>query len=431
MQSHPGKDPPGAKPLQTQYCGYKHTYRKVLTLASTSEYVWVERFKISEDHMGWILKDGDGSCMLVINHGNGGNWRGYHGWLGADLGFTTLTIAHTGLEVRDVSAMDVSDDSLEEYPHGVRAARTQQQFGHSEDTPRATLEDNATKIVSKDQETARPDSVIIKKEPTRSEVRRRAMRRNQMKHQRDENRWRVETPPLSSLGAVKKFCWPPQYVPPPPTTPLKEPRLHITTELRTQSTTPVAPGALRDRSSSPELISVGPANALLGTRRSARITNTARYNTKPPPRTSQKTKIATPQFPISPTSTVVNPQTPISPALTSTPTQPTSPDSTIAASAIIHFFLSDEGLGALPVALAQCSTIVKFFDRAEATWRFLGSQSRIDHFAGVRVIFEGIQWLMIVGWKDSAGYQWMMNTISKATTNKVQDLHAQIKCIAK
>ena len=101
MASHPDEKPPGSTRLQNQECSHKFRYAKELTFGSTSEPVWVERVRISASHMAFFLMDDDGSCMLANpNYTNNNGWRGYHGWLGADLGFTLQTIAQTGCAVK-------------------------------------------------------------------------------------------------------------------------------------------------------------------------------------------------------------------------------------------------------------------------------------------------------------------------------------------
>lgn len=109
--SHPTKDIPGAIALQRKKCGFKHIFKKELAFVTTAEHVWVERFKISDLYMGWILKEGDGTCMMVrLCHGNGGGYRGYGAWLGGDLSFTNKAIAATSRAAHSVSLKgDVSE----------------------------------------------------------------------------------------------------------------------------------------------------------------------------------------------------------------------------------------------------------------------------------------------------------------------------------
>ena len=420
IAEHPGSIPPGAVPLQSQFCGYKHPYIKELTFACTSEHVWVERSRINQKYMGWILKEADGSCMLVEpDYGNGSAWRGYYGWLGADLGFTFETVAYTG----------IWDPALDKYvSHSVVKARGQDHvlepgMQPREHSCRKLLVEATKKSFKRTHEPTEADKVVIKKEPSRSEVRRAAVRQNKIERERDEQRWRSETPPLSSLHIVEKFRWPPQYKSPPPMSRHRELRIRSTMKHQAAGAAPVALRNLRDDSSSPEFISAGPASASHGTRRSTRSHCSVRFmndhiltsNTPPKKPKKKGTK----------------PQTPMSPALTSTPIQPSLSESTAGPNVSFHFFLSDESLGALLVPWVQCNTVNGFFDRAEAAWDFLNAHEPDSQFAGVRVVLEGIQWPMVVGWKDSHGYQWMMDTVMKSTIGRMNDIHVQVRCIKK
>ena len=417
---HPGRYPPGAVPLQSQFCGYKHPYKKELTFACTSEHIWVERFKIDQRYMGWILKEADGSCMLVVPaYGNGSAWRGYYGWLGADRGFSFETVAYTG----------VWDPALVKYvSESVLGAQGQEHVlepgtQSKEHSCGKLLVEARKKSFKRTHESTGVDQIVVKKEPSRSEVRRAAVRQNKVERERDGQRWRSDTPPLSSLDIVEKFRWPPQYKSPPPTSRHRELRIRSATERQPAGAAPVALRNLRDKSSSPELVSAGPATASPGTRRSTRSKYSNRFmgghiltfNTPPKKPKKKGTK----------------PQIPMSPAPTSTPIQPSSPESTAGPNVSFHFFLSDESMGAHLVPLLQCNTVNGFFDRAEAAWDFLNAHEPDSQFAGVRVVLEGIQWPMVVGWKDSHGYQWMMDTVAKSTIGRMNDLHVQVRCIMK
>lgn len=98
---------------------------------------------------------------------------------------------------------------------------------------------------------------------------------------------------------------------------------------------------------------------------------------------------------------------------------------------IVHFFLSDETLGAIPVPLEQCNSVDTFFTQAMSAWRFLGNPDGSDSMAGIRVIMEGVQWPTIVSWGAADAFGRMMDAIAKARIGKMDDLHVQVKCIAK
>ncbi|KAG8529746.1 uncharacterized protein KY384_005227 [Bacidia gigantensis] len=61
---------------------------------STTEQLEVVRFRVLGKYAGWALMQEDGLCMYVIpSDGNGTKGRGYHAFLGEDLGFTMEPIA--------------------------------------------------------------------------------------------------------------------------------------------------------------------------------------------------------------------------------------------------------------------------------------------------------------------------------------------------
>ena len=395
MSSHPDEQLPASKALKKEYCGRKFHYAKQLTFGSTSEPVWVERVRISASHMAFFLMDDDGSCMLVNpNYTNNKEWRGYHGWLGADLGFTLQTIAQTGSAVKwqpegmieTFQSEHFGDGGLAEVPHPSELIGEEQSI------------EKTVSIHPGNTEAER--QVTIKKEPSRTSTRQTAMRRNQLERQTDEERWRYETPPLSSLDVVKKRRWPPQYVSPPPTPQSQKPLRERIKTLKAPKPS-VSQSSRRQRCSSQGPTSVRGAQG------------------KPRKRAPRKTA-NTLQMPISPVS-------PFSlPSVNKAPPEPT-PKTNI----ILHFFLQRRELGALPTPLAQCDTADKFFDHAEEAWGFLTSRDVASEMAAVSVEVEGVEWPMIIPWRDPLAHQWMMETIEKAAIGRAYDLHVQVKCITK
>ena len=398
ITSHPDEQPPASTALLKAYCGRTFHYAKELTFVSTSEPVWVERVKISASHMAFFLMDDEGSCMLVnANSSNNHEWRGYHGWLGADLGFTLLTIAQTGSAVKwqpevmieNFQAEDIGDGGLAEMPHPSELIGEDQSIEKTVSIPPRTTEAER--------------QVTIKKEPSRTSTRQAAIRCNQLERQTDEERWRYETPPLSSLDAVKKRRWPRQYVSPPPI-PQPQKRLRGPKSSVSQNSRP-------QRCSTPVLISVG----------RAREKPRKRAPKKTGPKKTPDRKIAdTPQLPISPVSPFSLPS--INRAM---------PEQAPKTNIILHFFLQRKELGALPTPLAQCNTADQFFDHAEEAWGFLTSRDGASEMAAVSVEVEGVEWPMIIPWRDPLAHQWMMETIAKAAIGRSYDLHVQVKCITK
>ncbi len=414
MTSHPDEQPPGSTPFQRQ-CDRKVRYAKELTFGSTSEPVWVERVRISASHMAFFLMDDDGSCMLVnANSSNNNGWRGYHGWLGADLGFTLQTIAQTGSAVKWQSEGLIGnfqpDDSGD---RGFAQVRQPSELIGEEQSIEKTVSIHPGNTEAERQ-------VTIKKEPSRTSTRQAAMRRNQLERQTDEERWRYETPPLSSLGVVKKRRWPPQYVSPPPT-PQAQKRLQGRKKTLKAPKSSVSQGSRRQRFSSPGLTSVGLA---LGKPENAQSrdldSNNLDKSKTPPPKRSRKKKADTTQMPISP----------VSPFSFSSVNK-AMPEPTPNTNIILHFFLQRKELGALPTPLAQCDTADQFFNHAEEAWDFLSSRNGATDIAAVSVEVEGVEWPMIIPWRDSFAHQWMMETIAKAAIGRSYDLHVQVKCVTK
>ena len=414
MATHVGERPPGSTPFQKQSCGRKFRYATELTFGSTSEPVWVERVRVSASHMAFFLMDDDGSCMLVNpNCSNNNGWRGYHGWLGANLGFTLQTIAQTESAVKWQSEGTIENLQPEHIGDGGLAEVPQPSELIGE-------EQSIEKTVSMRSETTEAEQqVTIKKEPTRTSTRQAAMRRNQLERQTDEERWRYETPPLSSLDVVKKRRWPPQYVSPSPIP-------HSQKRLRGRKQTPKAPNpsfsqsSRRQRCSSPGLTSIGltvgrPENA-----QSRDLDSNNLDKSKTPPKKSRKKTADTPQMPISPVS-------PFSFASVNKAMPEPAPKTNI----ILHFFLQKRELGALPTPLDQCNTADQFFNHAEEAWGFLTSRDGASEMAAVSVEVEGVEWPMIIPWRDPLAHQWMMETIAKAAIGRSYDLHVQVKCVTK
>ena len=415
MSNHPDEQPPASTTLKKEYCGRKFHYAKQLTFGSTSEPVWVDRVRISATHMAFFLMDEDGSCMLVNpNHTNNNEWRGYHGWLGADLGFTLQTIAQTGSAVKWQS-----EGLIEDFQPEKSGDRGCTQVAH----PSELLgeEQSIEKTVSVHPgNTEAERQVTIKKEPSRTSTRQAAMRRNQLERQTDEERWRYETPPLSSLDVVKKRRWPPQYVSPPPTPQSQKPLRGRKKTLKAHKPS-VSQSSRRQRCSSQ-----GPTSVSLALRKPENAQprdldgNNPDRSKTPLPKRSRKKVADIPQMPISPVSPFSLPS--VNRAV---------PEPVPRANVILHFFLQRRELGALPTPLAQCDTADQFFDHAEEAWGFLTSREGATEMAAVSVEVEGVEWPMIIPWRDPLAHQWMTETIGKAAIGRSYDLHVQVKCITK
>ena len=64
-------------------------------------------------------------------------------------------------------------------------------------------------------------------------------------------------------------------------------------------------------------------------------------------------------------------------------------------------------------------------------WGFYGSDGGKTRMIGVSVAIHGLKWPLIISWKDSHGYERMMEAIESAKTGKGGDLLVQVKCIRK
>ena len=415
MASHPDEQPPASVTGAQEYSGRKFHYAKELTFGSTSEPVWVERVRISESHMAFFLMDDDGSCMLVnANSSNNSEWRGYHGWLGADLGFTLQTIAQTGSLVRWQSEGLVGNFQPE-----TSIDRGFAQVPHpSEPIGEERSIEKTTSVYPGNTEAER--HVIIKKEPSRTSTRVAAMRRNQLERQTDEERWRYETPPLSSLDVVKKRRWPPQYTSPPPNPKSQKPLRESKKTLKALKSS-FSQSSRRQRCSSPGLTAVRAALGKPENAQSRDLAGNSLDKCKASPRKkSHKKEADTAQMPMSPVSPFSLP-----------PVNTAMPEPTPKTNIILHFFLQKRELGALPTPLAQCQSADQFFDHAEEAWSFLTSRDGASEMAAVSVEVEGVEWPMIIPWRDPLAHQWMMETIAKAAIGRSYDLHVQVRCVTK
>ena len=415
MTSHPDEDPPASTTLRKDYCGRKFHYAKELNFGCTSEPVWVERVRISASHMAFFLMDDDGSCMLVEpSYANNKEWRGYHGWLGANLGFTLQTIAQTGSAVKWhpgglIDNVQPGDSGFSGIAQVLHPSDLNEEKQSIEET------------VSIDSGTAKTErEVTIKKEPTRTSTRHADMQRNQIERQTDEERWRYETPPLSSLDVVKKRRWPAQYVSP-PATPKSQKHLRGDKKPPKAPKSSVSKSSRHKRCSSLGLPPVGPAIAEHEVTQSSNLdgNNLSKPKVRPRKQARKKTP-GTTQMPISPVSPF---SCPIVNRAVLEPVQKTN--------AILHFFLQKKELGALPTPLALCDTADKFFNHAEEAWGFLSSGNGTSAIAATSVEVEGVEWPMIIPWRDSLAHQWMIETIAKAAAGRSYDLHVQVKCITK
>ena len=412
VESHPSGELPGSVSFKRQHCDRRIAYGRELIFVSTSEHVWVEQRGTSASNMIFILMEDFGSCMLVKpNPMNNNLWQGYHGWLGADLGFTLQTIAQSGAEVRSPTAGRIEKCSD-------RPSANKEPAQKSCPMDKSGQEQSIAEIPKpRPGTTGINEQVTVKKEPSRFSIRQAALRIHRLQPQSGRNRWRFETP-LASLDTVKKRRWPPQYVSPPPTMQHRKPFLEHNTAVESPET-PVPQSSRHERCSTPELASVSPAAPTSSKRKKSEMNGITRDQFKTPsPKQKSKKAIADAQLP--------------TPSSSSSPLAPQDVlNSHPRTNTILLFFFQRTELGAFPVPITQCKAMDQFFDRAKVAWDFPTASNPDTEMAGVGVEVEGIQWPMIVAWRDLQAYQWMMDTIARAAIGRVQDLHVQVKCIPK
>ena len=390
VTSHPGEVPPAAYRTTPM----KPNYLMEITFATTPETVWTEFFRINEMYIGRMLKDADGSCMLVRPAlGNTGNRRGYHAWLGGDLGFTTKVIAGTSTCMVTRLVESESEDNF--------------------------ISCNSEQLLSKGQQREQEEVVerettttnAVKTEPSRSEIRQRTLRSQRTQHQAEVQRWRFDSPPSSSRRPAGKPNWPPQYVSPPPTPSPKRSRLRLRSPKRSVAMISPSHNA-RTRSSSLEIISENPMRPAQGTRRSIRNVgrsknlNMAAYYQHLFRKKPQQDVLPLPDHPRS-----------------------ARADTSATHAIIFHFFLADENLGAIPVSLDQITSSAQFFKQAELAWKLMdgGTSTRIS---GVSISITGLKWPLVVPWKDANSYKQIMEAIENAKAPDKGDVTVKVKCIA-
>lgn len=268
------------------------------------------------------------------------------------------------------------------------------------------------------QSSATNKIVVVKQEPTLTQIRQSTLKRRQAERQTLGLRWRSETPPLSSMDTVKKFRWPPQYVSP-TSTPL--PEKHKASDPKSYKRRNIGgqlPNCAHSRSSTPEFMSESPVTPPQGVRRSSRATSAAHYQMLSPPKTPKKTKFL-----------AKNSSTASAPIVT----QPQSSafEASLANHVTIHLFLSDESLGAIPITLNECNTSVKFFNQALSAWNLLGLEDQARDMAAVSVTIDGVQWPMVLPWGNSQAFQRMLGALEHAQHGTITGLEVRVKCIKK
>ena len=94
-----------------------------------------------------------------------------------------------------------------------------------------------------------------------------------------------------------------------------------------------------------------------------------------------------------------------------------------------HFFLSDELLGAVPVTLDQCSTSTLFFEHALSACNLSNSDLQSNELTAARVNIYGSERPMVLPWRNHNAYEAMLETLSKASMDRDQDLDVDVTCL--
>lgn len=295
---------------------------------------------------------------------------------------------------------------------------------HSQD-----LQPDAGEMVSKEM-------VNIKEESSLCEQRQQSLRRKRVAGQTEAERWRFDTPPPSISTPASRTRWPPQYVSPPP--PPQTKRLRPS-DFQADNATATVANPTASRSSSLEVIWPESKLSSRATRQSTGHAKRASYSHLFPRKTKLGGKSASKKNKSSKSSkiTLNPPKKPVkerstkSPALIVNPPKLPGTDIKATNSVVFHFFLSNENLGAVPAAFSQCNSLTQFFSQAEAAWSILDVDDEKSRMSGVSVTFDGLDWPLIVPWRNSQGFNRMMEAIETAKDAGTGVLLVKVHCIRK
>lgn len=432
MQEHNGELPPGA--TKGARAVVEKFVAKELMFVGTQEMILIDRFPINETTVGWILRARDGSCMMTThNNGNNRFWRGYKAWLGGDYGFTDAvvvssdgkrhkpSISKVNTEMRGSDMIykntGVSNESLKNTRNAVNLNC------HSTTTEALDVGLSHKGTIGREGLTASDtrDVRAVKSEteghqyPTQK--RRLASFGNAFEAREAQGNPGEHTPPASSSNTVEGYHWPPQHPGTPPITPQQQSKRRQT------------PRELHGyRSSSIELTSVHQAsprrrgrprmskfNGSYREKKEGRHVSAAKLPLSPktPSRASNAITKPTPSSP--------TPKTLVSPATTSEP----YPANQI----VFHFFLSKEGIGAIPKLFAQCATPKSFFKEAQAAYHALGKSTDKSRLLGVKVSIEGVMRPIVILWESKDGFERMVEAMANEMVGRMGNLNVEVRGI--
>ncbi|KAL8946367.1 MAG: hypothetical protein Q9222_007228 [Ikaeria aurantiellina] len=92
MDDHPGQGFPAL--AKYDHFSLESNFATEASLSDTDERVWITRLGILEIYQGWILEKPDGFYLLVRSQYFKNDGHIYFPWLGDDLGFSDISVAH-------------------------------------------------------------------------------------------------------------------------------------------------------------------------------------------------------------------------------------------------------------------------------------------------------------------------------------------------
>lgn len=379
--------------------------------------------------------------MTKPNNGNNGIWRGYKAWLGGDCGFTdTILVSSDGkrhkpsisnhnTELRDLDMIyrntGVSNDSLKNTKNAVNpnchSTTTKTLYvglSHKGTTDRDGLK-------ASDTRDARAVKSKIEGHRYPTQKRRLASFGNSFEAWEAQGNRGEHTPPTSSFNTIEGYHWPTQRPGTPPIAPQQQSKrrqpphkLHEAACLQ----------PIGYRSPSIELTSVHQAsprrrgrprkskfNGSYPEKKEGRLISATKLPLSPktPPRASNA---ITKHTPSSPTSKFL-----VSPATISEPYQ--------ASQIVFHFFLSNEGFGAIPKLFAQCATPKCFFKEAKAAYHALGKSTDKSRLLGVKVTIEGVTRPIVILWESEDGFERMVEAMVNEVVGRIGNLNVEVRGI--
>ena len=409
---HEGKLPPGA--IRGSILNVKYHEAKTLYFTNTTEAIVIDRLLINKTTIEWVLRAQDGSCMFTRDDKRSGQkWHGYSAWFGGDSGFTKAVLAST-------------DGNHQKPPKNHRSAAICDASTTEEEE---ALKSDVSKL-KKNPGSAEESFHAVKLEnrieghryPTRE--RRLAMFVNGSETWESQGNRGSQTPPRSGVEVMN----PPQGVPWHPGTPPPTPPKRLQRQARKLQE---ASSLQSKRTRSPSLEVTSEVRGFPSRR--GRATSSKSYDS-PPKRTAQR-RSSIANLPATPKTCSRRASTSTTSPLALPPASKTplwkimTADSAEPMSAVFHFFLSDETLGAIPKLLAECAIPDTFFNEARLAYNVLGGPNGGVRLLAVKVIIEGVARPIVLLWDNEKGFDRMMEAIAREAARRAGDLNVEVRCI--